>query len=87
MAARVSYDRAGDVLRIDFVEPYETQDSDMVADTVLVRTNPVSGRVESIEVLFFLRDAQHNPVAIPVTPDLEVDEAVVTTAEPRLPVR
>jgi hypothetical protein len=86
MAARVSYDRVGDVLRIDLVEPYETQESDMVSDTVLVRTNPASGRVESIEVLFFLRDAQHHPVAIPVTPGLELDETAVTTVEPPLPV-
>lgn len=50
---RLVYDDVGDILYIDLVEPYEEQESDMISDTVIVRTNPDTARVESLEFLFF----------------------------------
>lgn len=50
---RISWDREGDVLHIDLVEPYLAQDSDMTDDWVLVRTNPSSGAVENVEIMGF----------------------------------
>ena len=55
---KFTYDSVGDILYIDLVAQYPEQESDMVADTVVARTNPQTGRVENFEILFFTRTLQ-----------------------------
>jgi len=47
------YDRVGDILYVETRPPYPEQESDELGDDVVVRVNPTTGEVESLEVLFF----------------------------------
>jgi hypothetical protein len=47
------YDAVGDILRIDLVPRYPEQESDMIGDHIVARSNPETGEVESVEILFF----------------------------------
>jgi hypothetical protein len=49
------YDDVGDILYINKVPPYPEQESEQLAYNVVVRRNPRTGSVESLEVLFFTR--------------------------------
>lgn len=49
------YDDIGDILYVNLVKPYQEQESDMVGDYVVARSNPETGRVENLEILFFLK--------------------------------
>jgi hypothetical protein len=48
------YDAVGDILYVNLATPYADQESDMVSDYVVARSNPVTGRIENLEILFFL---------------------------------
>ena len=68
---KFTYDSVGDILYIDLVPQYPEQESDMIADTVVARTNPQTGRVENFEILFFTRTLQAGRVLeVPVDPGL-----------------
>jgi hypothetical protein len=54
-ALTIEYDEVGDILYLELVPPYPEQDSDMIGDDVIARFNPVTSAVESLEVLFFMR--------------------------------
>ncbi len=47
------YDRVGDILYIANCSPYAEQDSDEIGNEIIARTNPISGAIEDLEVLFF----------------------------------
>jgi hypothetical protein len=47
------YDREGDILYVCRIEPYPEQESEELDDGIVVRLNPVSGTIESWEVLFY----------------------------------
>ena len=49
----LSYDKEGDILYVNVVQPYATQRSDEIGDGVVARTNPATGQVENLEILFF----------------------------------
>lgn len=67
----IEYDQEGDILYVDFVQPYREQESDTIADMVVARMNPVTGRVENLEILCFLQTARAGEsVDIPVDADL-----------------
>jgi len=53
MATNLSfkYDRATDILYIDFVTPYSEQESEELDDEVVIRLNPQTGEVENLETL------------------------------------
>ncbi len=51
-------DREGDVLYIDKLPPYATQDSDEIGDNVIARFNPTTGAIDNLEVLFFTQRLQ-----------------------------
>ena len=55
MATNLSfkYDRITDILYIDKVKPYSEQESEELDDEVVIRSNPRTGEVENLEVLFF----------------------------------
>ncbi|HUT01724.1 MAG TPA: DUF2283 domain-containing protein [Phycisphaerae bacterium] len=47
------YDRQADILFISKCPPYAEQESQEIGDEVIVRTNPNTGEIENLEVLFF----------------------------------
>jgi hypothetical protein len=70
---KLHYEREGDILYIDKVPPYSEQESQEVGDGVVVRTNPSTGAVENVELLFFSSRFQNSSdVEIPVSVDLRV---------------
>ena len=50
---QLRYDRIGDILYIETCTPHVDQKSEEIGDEVIARTNPESGAVESLEILFF----------------------------------
>ena len=55
METRLSfkYDREADILYIDRVRPYPEQETEELGDDVIARLNPITGEIETLEVLFF----------------------------------
>ena len=49
----IKYDKIRSFLFLDLCPPYAEQDSDMLDDAVIVRCNPKTGALETIEILFF----------------------------------
>jgi uncharacterized protein YuzE len=49
------YDKIGDILYIQSVEPYAEQESDELDDEIVARYNPVTGDLEGLEILWFTR--------------------------------
>ncbi len=49
----ITYDREGDILYINRMEPYPEQDSEEVGDEVVARLNPITHEIENLELLFF----------------------------------
>jgi uncharacterized protein YuzE len=47
------YDKVGDILYIDKVKPYASQESEELGDDIGVRRNPATFEVETIEILCF----------------------------------
>ena len=47
------YDRQADILFINKCPPYAEQESEEIGDEVIARTNPNTGEIENLEVLFF----------------------------------
>jgi len=70
---RFRYDREADILYIDKLAPYETQESEEIGDGVVARLNPETGEVENLEVLFFsTRLLRSELFELPVTADLRL---------------
>jgi uncharacterized protein YuzE len=75
MGAKLSfkYDRDADILYINKRDPYPTQESEELADEVVVRLNPDSGEVENIEIMFFsTRLLRGDLFELPVAADLRL---------------
>ena len=75
MASKLTfkYDRQGDILYINKRPPYPEQESEELGDDVVVRLNPVSGEIESLEVLFFsTRLLRGDLFELPVTAELHL---------------
>ena len=67
------YDREADILYIDKLPPYETQESEEIGDGVVARLKPETGEVENLEVLFFsTRLLRSELFELPVTADLRL---------------
>ena len=49
----ISYDKIGSFLFLELCHPYAEQDSDLLEDAVVVRYNPKTGALESVEIRFF----------------------------------
>ena len=52
---KLEYDRIGDILYIEKVHPYLGQESDMIDDGIVARSNPQTGEIESLEILSFVK--------------------------------
>jgi hypothetical protein len=73
MGAKLSfqYDRDADILYINKCPPYADQESEELEDDVIARTNPTTGDIENLEVLFFsTRLLRSDLFELPVTADL-----------------
>jgi len=74
MASKLArrYDREADILHITSRSPYPAQKTEELGDDIVARLNPRTGRVESLEVLFFSERLQSNELfEQPVTADLQ----------------
>jgi uncharacterized protein YuzE len=75
MASRLTlqYDRVGDILYIETCPPYAEQESDELDDHIVARSNPETGQIESLEILFFSTRLDDNGVfELPVTAELSL---------------
>jgi uncharacterized protein YuzE len=75
MASRLTlqYDRVGDILYIETCPPYPEQDSDELDDHIVARSNPETGQIESLEILFFSTRLDDKGVfELPVTAELSL---------------
>ncbi len=70
---RFRYDRKADILYIDQTPPYPEQETEELGDDVVARLNPATGRIETIEVLFFsTRLLRSNLFDLPIVADLRL---------------
>jgi hypothetical protein len=77
MAAKLTfrYDKVGDILYIDKCLPYKEQDGGMIGAETAVRTNPTTGEVETIELLFFKKRLDEGEcIELPVDAKIELTE-------------
>ncbi len=70
-------DRSADILYINLIDPYPTQETEEVGDdVVVVRLNPETGEIESLEVLFFsTRLLRDDIFRIPVVGSMHLSNA------------
>jgi hypothetical protein len=67
------YDREADILHVDKCPPYAEQESEEIGDEIIARTNPGTGEVENLEVLFFsTRLLRKELFELPVIADLRL---------------
>jgi uncharacterized protein YuzE len=75
----LTYDRVGDILYIDTRPPYAEQESDELGDEVVARSNPTTGAIENLEVLFFSKRLASNArLELPISADLRLVAAALT---------
>lgn len=69
------YDREADILYINTVPPYAAQETEELGDEIVARLNPETGKIESLEVLFFTgRLLRKELFSLPVIADLRQAE-------------
>jgi hypothetical protein len=69
----IHYDKVGDILYVDKVQPYADQDSDELGDEIVARFNPTTGAVENLEILFFSKRLElGESIELPLHADLRV---------------
>jgi hypothetical protein len=71
---RLEYDEVGDILYIERVAPYAQQESDLVGEDIVGRFNPKTGKLESLEILWFVQRLKRDKVL-----DLPVDALTLTS--------
>ncbi len=70
------YDAIGDILYVNRVKPYAGQDSTELAFGVVARSNPQSGDIENLEILFFRKRIERGEqLHLPIIADLRRVEA------------
>jgi len=69
---KLMYDREADILHIDTCAPYAAQESQDLGDEIIGRTNPDTGEVENLEILFYSkRLLQDDVLVLPFKLDLQ----------------
>lgn len=67
------YDKIGDILYLDTCAPYADQESEELGDDMIARLNPISGKVENLEILFFSKRLQPvNLINLPLNQALPI---------------
>lgn len=67
------YDKIGDILYLDTCAPYADQESEELDDDMIARLNPISGKVENLEILFFSKRLQPiNLINLPLNQALPI---------------
>ncbi len=75
----ISYDQIGDILTISKCRAYRGQDEDEIDDEVIARSNPGTGEIENLHVLFFkARLEKDGEVRLPVNAVLRPAESSVS---------
>ncbi len=65
------YDRDADTLIVETCVPYAEQESEELSPEVVARSNPRTGDIEGLEVLFFsTRMQQDGSFDLPITAEL-----------------
>lgn len=69
------YDKIGDILYVDLCPPYPEQESTELDGMVAARTNPTTGNVENLEILFFTKRLASDPtLELPLSATLRLTE-------------
>jgi len=75
MAAKLTfrYDKIGDILYLDKCKPYAEQESEMLEDEIVVRLNPKTDEIETVEILWFKKRLEAGKeIVLPVDADLRL---------------
>jgi hypothetical protein len=75
MASKLTfqYDAIGDILYVEKCPPYAAQGSRQIEDEIVVRFNPTTREIESLEILFFSKRIQDgSPFELPIAAELGV---------------
>jgi len=73
----VEYDQTGDILYLGKTKPYAEQESEELEYGVIARTNPQTGEIENLEILFFTaRMSKGEVLQLPVLADFHLAERV-----------
>lgn len=65
------YDREADILYINTVPPYPEQESQEYENEIVARSNPKTGQVENLEILFFsTRLLRKESFSVPIVAEL-----------------
>ena len=73
----VEYDRTGDILYLGKMTPYPEQESEEVEYGIVARTNPQSGEVENLEILFFSKRLEKGEAfRLPISAEFHLSEGV-----------
>lgn len=68
---RFHYDRVGDILYIDRVEPYAEQESEELSETVIARLNPQTDEIENLEIHGYSSHLEHGELLeLPIFADM-----------------
>ncbi len=69
----LKYDPVGDILYINKCSPYPNQESEELGDDIIVRLNPETGDIETLEVLFFAqRLKEKQELNLPIKVNLQL---------------
>lgn len=68
----IDYDELGDILYINICDPYPEQDSEEIEENIIARLNPVTDKIENLEILFFSKRLHHQQTLnLPLIADLQ----------------
>ena len=65
------YDPVGDILTIQTCPSYAEQETEELEDEVVARLNPESGNIETLEILFFSKRVEQQPLELPIVAMLQ----------------
>ena len=69
----IHYDKEGDILHIDKLAPYPEQETEELADEILVRMHPATREVENVEILFYAARLQRGEsLELPLVADFRL---------------
>ena len=68
----ITFDTEADILNLEFCRPYKGQGSTEIAGGVVARTHPITGRIESLEIMDV--SARDGKLELPmmIEPELEM---------------